>query len=129
MRLKKVKAEGDYSYALVALADIAVRYLHGFASSCEDPINGTASTMDWLGVHENKSTATLKLAHITALEPVTSAYGERGIKRCVVVLESCSERGVHRIAGMKPHFFARRVFDLYEVESFWAPVEQFLREG
>ena len=111
--MKKVKAEGDYSYALVALADIAVRYLYGFASSCEDPIIGTASTMDWLGVHENKSTATLKLAHVTALEPVTSVYSERGIKSCVVVLESCNERGVDRIAGMKPHFFARRVFDLY----------------
>ena len=74
--MKKVKAEGDYSYALVALADIAVRYLYGFASSCEDPIIGTASTMDWLGVHENKSTATVKLAHITALEPVTSVYSE-----------------------------------------------------
>jgi len=110
--LKKVKAEGDYSYALVAVADIAVRYLHGFTSSCEDPITGAASTMDWLGVQKNKSTATLKLAHITALEPVTSVYSGRGIKSCVVVLESCNERGVHRIAGMKPYFLARRVFDL-----------------
>ena len=98
---------------MVALADIAARYLHGFTSSCEDPITGTVSTMDWLGVHENKSTATLKLARITALEPVTSVYRERGIKSCLVVLESCNERGFLRIAGMKPHFFARRVFDLY----------------
>ena len=90
-----------------------MRYLYGFASSCEGPITGATSAMDWLGVNKNKSTATLKLAHITTLEPVTSVYSERGIKSCVVVLESCNERGVHRIAGMKPHFFARRVFDLY----------------
>jgi len=91
--------------------------------------------MDWEGLHEKKSKPTLKFARINALEPFIVVRSKRRVKGHVVILEICEERGVHRIAEMKRHFYCSLGFDRclvkflfgHELNSFCGKVKIWFR--